>query len=47
MKLKKKDIPEPEEAKVCEHVEECKASNQVLYYLEKCEHCTIASKFKK
>lgn len=47
MKLKKREIPEEaEEAKICEHVEECKASKQVLYYREECGHCTIAPKFK-
>jgi hypothetical protein len=43
--MKKKEAI-PEEVKICEHVEECKASNQVLFYLEQCEHCTVAPKFK-
>ena len=32
---------------VCEHREECKNSNQVLFYLDACTNCDIAPKFKK
>lgn len=32
---------------VCEHVKECEQSNQVLFYLDACEHCDIATKFRK
>lgn len=31
----------------CEHSDECKVSNRVLYYQDECESCDIARKFKQ
>jgi hypothetical protein len=33
--------------KECPHMAECKASARVLFYLDECEKCEIANKFKE
>jgi hypothetical protein len=39
---------EPVAAKeiICPHIEECKASSQVLYYRDECATCGVVTKFK-
>lgn len=49
MKKKETDIPIEQAAKreiSCPYIEECKASKQVLYYLDECASCRIATKFR-
>ena len=31
----------------CIHIEECKVANQVLFYLDECQSCEVAEKFRK
>lgn len=47
MKIDSREIDGAITKALCEHVEECKASSQVLFYLDACADCDIAPKFKK
>ena len=52
MKTKKMPVEvEPIEAMAarevsCQHIEECKASTRVLYHMDDCRQCRIATKFR-